>query len=47
MIKIAITDDHPIVIDGLLNALYDVSGIDVVATYNNGAALLKGLQNNL
>lgn len=44
MIKIAITDDHPIVIDGLLNALHDTPGMEVVATYNNGAALLKGLQ---
>ena len=44
MIKIAITDDHPIVIDGLLNALHNVPGMEVVATYNNGAELLKGLQ---
>lgn len=44
MIKIAITDDHPIVIDGLLNALQNVPDIEVAATYNNGAALLKGLQ---
>jgi DNA-binding NarL/FixJ family response regulator len=43
MIKIAITDDHPIVIDGLLNALHNVPDIEVAATYNNGAALLKGL----
>lgn len=47
MIKIAITDDHPIVIDGLLNALHNVPGMEVVATYNNGAELLKGLQEQL
>lgn len=44
MIKVAITDDHPMIIDGLLNALRDVQDIDVIGTYNNGASLLKGLQ---
>lgn len=44
MIKLAITDDHPMIIDGLLNALRDVPDIEVTGTYNNGAGLLKGLQ---
>ncbi|MGN6476990.1 MAG: LuxR C-terminal-related transcriptional regulator [Flavipsychrobacter sp.] len=44
MIKLAITDDHPLVIDGLLNALNDVPDIVITGTYNNGASLLSGLQ---
>ncbi len=44
MIKLAITDDHPLVIDGLLNALSDVPDIVITGTYNNGASLLSGLQ---
>jgi DNA-binding NarL/FixJ family response regulator len=44
MIRVAITDDHPIVIDGLLNAFGDVKDISIAGTYNNGADLLKGLQ---
>jgi DNA-binding NarL/FixJ family response regulator len=44
MIKVAITDDHPIVIDGLLNAFQGVPDIMVTGTYNNGTELFKGLQ---
>ena len=44
MIKVAITDDHLIVIDGLLNAFQDVGDIEVTGTYNNGGELFKGLQ---
>lgn len=44
MIKVAITDDHPLVIDGLLNALRDEPGITVAGIYHNGTELFKGLQ---
>ena len=43
-IKIAITDDHPIVIDGLVNALSPHPEIIITGTYLNGASLFKGLQ---
>ncbi len=44
MIKIAITDDHPMIIDGLLNALRGVKNIHIVGTYKNGTELINGLQ---
>jgi DNA-binding NarL/FixJ family response regulator len=43
MINVAITDDHPIVIDGLLTAFRDEHDITITGTYNSGAALLRGL----
>ena len=44
MIKVAITDDHPFIIDGLLNALNNVPDIDVTGTYATGAELFSGLK---
>jgi DNA-binding NarL/FixJ family response regulator len=44
MIKVAITDDHPIVIDGVRNALQTHNDIKITGTYRNGAELLKGMQ---
>jgi DNA-binding NarL/FixJ family response regulator len=44
MIKVAITDDHPIVIDGLRNALQTHDDIKISGTYRNGAELLKGIK---
>jgi len=43
MIKVAITDDHPLVIDGLLNAFRDVADIRITGTYRNGTDLFNGL----
>lgn len=43
-IRVAITDDHPIVIDGLRNALQPQEDIVVTGAYHNGAELFKGLQ---
>lgn len=43
-IQVAITDDHPLVVDGLLNALQTSAGIVVINTYNSGAELLEGMQ---
>jgi len=42
-IKIAITDDHPLVIKGLQNIFTDYPNIEVNATYTSGAELLEGL----
>lgn len=43
-IKVAIADDHPIVVGGLSNLLHTVNHISVIDTYNTGAALLAGLE---
>lgn len=43
-IKIAIADDHPMVINGLKDMLSDQTDIIVQATYLNGEALLDGLR---
>ncbi|MBS1689905.1 MAG: response regulator transcription factor, partial [Bacteroidetes bacterium] len=42
-IKIAIADDHPMVINGLKDMLATQANILIEATYLNGADLLKGL----
>ncbi len=42
-IKVCIADDHPMVINGLLNMLSIYSQIDVLATYANGEELQQGL----
>jgi len=43
-IKIAIADDHPLVIGGLQNVLHRYSHIQLVNTYSNGTELLAGLE---
>ncbi len=43
-IQIAITDDHPLVVDGLLNAFKESPDIVVLNTYRSGAQLLEGLK---
>jgi DNA-binding NarL/FixJ family response regulator len=40
-IKVAITDDHPIVANGLKKILDDFANIDVVAVYTTGTEMLK------
>lgn len=42
-IQVAITDDHPIVINGLKRVLGDFPHIEVTDVYNTGNALLQGL----
>lgn len=42
-IKIAVADDHPLVIDGLHHILTPGSGMEITACYGNGNDLLKGL----
>lgn len=46
-IKIAIADDHPIVVEGISNLLNKHSHIEVIATYETGSALLDGLSQQL
>lgn len=43
VIKVAIADDHPIVIEGISNLLRQQLHFKVIATYNTGAAVLEGL----
>lgn len=45
-IRIAIADDHPIVIEGIHKLLMQQKQFNVTATYNSGAELLKGLKND-
>lgn len=42
-IKISITDDHPLVVNGLNNILELVEHIEVIATYTSGMELFEGL----
>ncbi len=42
-IRIAITDDHPMVISGLKNMLGDYPHIEITGSYTSGKALLEGL----
>lgn len=42
-IKIAIADDHPLVINGVKNILPGYPYIDLIATYANGNELINGL----
>lgn len=47
MIKVAITDDHPVVLAGLQQMLIDCSNISLCGTYLTGNQLLEGLQINV
>jgi DNA-binding NarL/FixJ family response regulator len=44
MIKVAITDDQSIIINGLQKILSGNADIKIIATYNNGEELLEGLK---
>ncbi len=43
-IKIAIADDHPIVVEGISNLLRTQEHFEITATYTSGTALLLGLE---
>ena len=43
MIKLAITDDQVIILNGLQKILADVTNIKITGVYNNGDELLEGL----
>jgi DNA-binding NarL/FixJ family response regulator len=42
-INVTITDDHPMVINGLQNMIATYDHIDVISTYETGKALMDGL----
>ncbi|WP_118976218.1 response regulator [Taibaiella koreensis] len=44
IIRLTITDDHPMVISGIRNMLHYYRHIEVADTYTNGAALMEGLK---
>lgn len=46
-IKVAITDDHPLVIEGLQNALSAFPKIEITDVYSSANALLKGLKKSV
>lgn len=43
-IRIAITDDHPMIIGGVRNLLANYDHIQLTGTYSNGTELFKGLE---
>lgn len=47
MIKVAITDDHPMVLTGLEQMLNEHPDISIEGLYKSGAALLQGLKDRL
>ncbi len=42
-IKVAIADDHPLVINGLRHILGNCADMEITGTYNDGAELLAGI----
>lgn len=44
MIRIFLTDDHPLILNGLKNLLSHTEGIEVEGTYRNGEELLQALK---
>jgi DNA-binding NarL/FixJ family response regulator len=47
MIKVAITDDHPLIVDGLCNALKSDPEFSIIGCYDTGARLFQGLRKEL
>ncbi len=47
MIKVAITDDHPMVLSGLRQMLESAEDMSLCGIYHNAAELLQGLQQEL
>ena len=45
-IKLAIADDHPLVINGLRHILNNCPDMEITGSYNNGAELLAGIASN-
>jgi DNA-binding NarL/FixJ family response regulator len=46
LINVAIVDDHPLAISGLLTMLKDIPDIHITATYDKSTDLLEGLKSN-
>src|ERR1700750_1181025 len=47
MIKIAITDDHPLLLEGLKNILSQQENFTIVGCYSSASELLTGLDNQI
>ncbi len=47
IIRIAIADDHPIVVEGISNLLRSRDHFKITATYGSGAGLLEGLSHDV
>lgn len=47
MIKIAIVDDHPLIVNGLQNMLRFIPDIEILGAYTTGKALLDGFTKSL
>lgn len=47
MIKLAITDDQVIILNGLQKILADIKNISIIGVYNNGDELLEGIAKEL
>ncbi|KFF23301.1 response regulator transcription factor [Chryseobacterium vrystaatense] len=47
MIKIAITDDHPLLLEGLKNILSQQENFSVVGCYSSSSELFTGLENQI
>src|SRR5690606_23703872 len=45
-IKLFIVDDHPILIDGIVNLLKDINDFDIIGTANNGQEFLDAIKKN-
>ncbi len=46
LIKVSITDDHPLVLEGIEKVLATIADIKVIATYNRGTQLLNDIKLN-
>ncbi len=46
-IKVALADDHPMLLEGLCNVLNSDPDIEVTAVYSSGKELLDGVKTNL
>ncbi len=45
--RLAIADDHPMIISGIQNMLHQFPAFQIAGTYSSGTDLLKGLQQDL
>lgn len=45
-IKVSITDDHPVVAEGITKLIQNATGMELVACYTNGQSLLRDIEAN-
>ena len=46
MIRIAITDDHPLIVKGMTTLIEHEDGMQLITTFNDGASTISGLQDH-